>query len=851
MMIPGCGSASLQTRSGRYGNHSYHALSQRGSMDRMPSRRRFLATGAAVGASSLLAGCNTNFGFGPGSSTRLPGAISAELRPTETDLIVTLVFEGEVEPALTAANTDATTLVETTPSPTRTRILRLDSPFDGAAESDDGDAESVQYYRTQLQLEDVITRDGDEYTTPQVAVTAAVRPVDGWGNFYTFSAAVLANTSGSYDAFPDGLFTFPVSALRRMNRATMPEYAPEPSDASQFKTLWDPDPNGHHGIAATTFPAHEFDGGPENVVPPLHYWHAKPFPAMLTFQSVKLRYWELLEGLIGSAEANRQRAWESTTDLVHQTFRSVLGQSAPTDFRGTGQAFAQGSLELLYPATQVVTKPASVLVGALQAQQDLKDAAAEYQTYNRAVLRDVYYWSSVYDTTGKRTAARELAQFERETVLPSLTLSRPVADDIDRRDVWQYYDRLLDAERTLLSELIDDIAAFEEHPFILNSYSRALLYEDATTSPLQLVDVTSGRAKHRKTTTVDTPVAPLSPFPLDRDTPWLPAEHTRIARTDLGYDIPAERITDSDSSEPGYYRGIRLDTPVAVLFRELAMGSNGVDPKDVLPDAKALVAMLELLDQLLRLNAIQQQALQYSTNLYTPDIPVQTPVETPTPTSISERFVDTFSEQSLDENWQILLNIYPQDIGGAYESDVRIVERQSPHNSTDTAAMQLWASDGQIAAVQTTERFRFDAQFRIIGLFRPQLSTPRSLTHRLSVGGGQLLCTFGFVHANGTPMNQGLEGPHIENRYRPLLTEWTDKWYYYVVEFDGRDTYTLSVAPWGTPPEAAATLTTTGDPLPDDDLPIQIQTYAGGECYIDYAEFSYEAGAVLGETTTQ
>lgn len=220
------------------------------------------------------------------------------------------------------------------------------------------------------------------------------------------------------------------------------------------------------------------------------------------------------------------------------------------------------------------------------------------------------------------------------------------------------------------------------------------------------------------------------------------------------------------------------------------------------------------------------------------ETPEETEEETPEP--VSESFSDEFESGDIRTSTLWSLNLQDKQATQQKEAEAQIIEEAAPDDGN--GSLSVTVRNGGRAVLTSSEEFRWDAPWRVDGMFQPQVRDDRFAYTRIGLFGGEVLLEMDFASAavGITGRNESVT-PVTED-----IGEWQDDvWYAYDGQYDGDSRYLLTV--WDaseTQPESP-TAVTTGRTLSDAEMPMMIRAYAGGDITVNHAFISYRAGEAL------
>ena len=221
------------------------------------------------------------------------------------------------------------------------------------------------------------------------------------------------------------------------------------------------------------------------------------------------------------------------------------------------------------------------------------------------------------------------------------------------------------------------------------------------------------------------------------------------------------------------------------------------------------------------------------------DTPTKTEDETPeeTPKPVSESFSDEFESRDIRTSTRWSLNLQDKQATQQKEAEAQIVEEAAPDGGN--GSLSVTVRNGGRAVLTSSEEFRWDAPWRVDGMFKPQVQNNRFAYTRIGVFGGEVLLEIDFATSTAgiTGRNESVT-PVQED-----IGEWQEGvWYAYNGEYDGDSRYLFTV--WDaseTRPESP-TAVTTGRTLSDTEMPMMLRAYAGGDVTVNHAFIRYNAG---------
>jgi hypothetical protein len=207
---------------------------------------------------------------------------------------------------------------------------------------------------------------------------------------------------------------------------------------------------------------------------------------------------------------------------------------------------------------------------------------------------------------------------------------------------------------------------------------------------------------------------------------------------------------------------------------------------------------------------------------------------------VSESFSDEFVSGDIRTSTQWSLNLQDKQATEQKEAEAQIVEEAAPDGGS--GSLSVTVRNGGRAVLTSSEEFRWDAPWRVDGMFKPQVQNNRFAYTRIGLFGGEVLLEIDFASsmAGITGRNESVT-PVQED-----IGEWQDGvWYAYNGEYDGDSRYLLTVWDASEARPESPTAVTTGRTLSDTEMPMMIRAYAGGDVTVNHAFIRYNAGEEL------
>ena len=220
--------------------------------------------------------------------------------------------------------------------------------------------------------------------------------------------------------------------------------------------------------------------------------------------------------------------------------------------------------------------------------------------------------------------------------------------------------------------------------------------------------------------------------------------------------------------------------------------------------------------------------------------PTETETPTATPEPVSESFSDEFESGDIRTSTQWSLDLQDKQATQETEAEAQIVAESAPDGGT--GSLSVTVRDGGRAVLTSSEEVRWDAPWRVEGMFKPQVRNNRFAYTRIGLFGGEVLLDMDFGSATA-----GITGRN--NSVNPVqedIGEWRDGvWYAYDCEYDGDSRYQLTVWDASQTRPTSPTAVTTGRTLTNTEMAMMIRAYAGGDVTINHAFIRFTAGEAL------